>query len=623
MKPLSFILSLLFVLIYLSLPAQVVVSPDFAIFPSADIQSEVHVSINKTSPANILASANTLVGGANQSQSYYYSLDGGITWNGSDLLPGGLSSKGDPATGFDASGRGYITTISVGIDGYMVQHSDDRGVDWSGQVRGEGPTGNFDKEMMVTVDEMQTSPYANYFYCAWMDGNDGNKVKVNRSTDGTNTFSAPVTLNNHWGQGTSLQTGPNGEVYVAWADYTNNNYPAQNLGFAVSLDGGVTYASSLPFAYNGIRTSNVGNALFGNTRVNDYPVIAVDKSCGAHRGRIYVVYPIYNGNQSIIQFRYSDNRGTTWTAPVTISIPGGYENWFPWLAVDDLTGLVNVAYYSMDVAPNNPATNTYVAYSTDGGATWQNVKVSAAAHNTAPIPAFLGGYAGDYIGLATFGGVSYAAWGDSRTGNWQIYATKINYNIPTLNSSQTNLAINAPTSISGSVGYQAFTGITVSNTSPVTIASGANVTLTAGNNIILDPGFNAANGSTLHATIASVSACTTPGAVFYSAGRDTVFQQESNVLKVTDSMHLTMFAYPNPTAGLITIGCLNKGYNNIYLQIYDASGRLLGTQEASLIDATQARFVFDAGSLTEGIYFFTIITDGVKHSGEFLKVSKE
>jgi hypothetical protein len=100
-----------------------------------------------------------------------------------------------------------------------------------------------------------------------------------------------------------------------------------------------------------------------------------------------------------------------------------------------------------------------------------------------------------------------------------------------------------------------------------------------------------------------------------------VFQQ-NNIFTTTDSTNLKMFAYPNPTAGLITIGCLNKGYSNIYLQVYDASGRQWATQEATMIDATQARFIYDASRLSEGIYFFTIITDGVKHTGEFLKVSK-
>jgi hypothetical protein len=624
MKCLSLILVPVFALISLSLPAQTVVNPDFRIFPSADVQSEVHVSVNKPSPANIVVSANTLVG-ATLSQSYYYSIDGGITWNGSDLLPSGGTGRGDPSTDFDASGRAYLTTISPAVDGYMVQYSDDRGVDWSNQARGTGPiiSDDFDKEMMVTVDEMQTSPYVNNFYCAWTDFSvGGGLVKVNRSTDRTNTFSAAITLSQHYGQGTSVQTGPNGEVYVAWADYSNGTIPAQNMGFAVSLDGGGTYASSLPFAYAGIRTSFVGIAAFGNTRVNDYPVLAVDKSCGAHRGRIYIVYPTFNGTQAVIQVRSSDNHGTTWTAPTTISIPGGYQNWFPWISVDDLTGLVNVAYYSMDVSPTSFATDTYVAYSTNGGATWQNVKASSATHITAPIPAYINGYAGDYIGLASFGGVSYAAWGDSRTGNWQIYMAKINYNIPTLSSSQTNLSINAPATISGAMGYQAFDGITVSNTSPVTIASGANVSLTAGNSIIMDPGFSASSGSVMTASIASISACTTPGTIFYSAGRDSVWQPENNIFRTTDSTNLNMFAYPNPTVGLITIGCLNKGYSNIYLQVYDASGRQLATQDATLIDATQARFIYDASRLTEGIYFFTIITDGIKHTGEFLKVSK-
>jgi len=59
--------------------------------------------------------------------------------------------------------------------------------------------------------------------------------------------------------------------------------------------------------------------------------MAVDKSNSTVRGRIYVCYPEFDANQrSIIRVRSSDNRGVTWTNPVTVSIANATQSFFPW-----------------------------------------------------------------------------------------------------------------------------------------------------------------------------------------------------------------------------------------------------------------------------------------------------
>ncbi|MEO6837640.1 MAG: hypothetical protein ABI185_04590 [Ginsengibacter sp.] len=57
---------------------------DVRVFPSANVQAEVHISVNKLNPNNLVASANTYLGTYNQG--YYYTLNGGNTWNGADQL---------------------------------------------------------------------------------------------------------------------------------------------------------------------------------------------------------------------------------------------------------------------------------------------------------------------------------------------------------------------------------------------------------------------------------------------------------------------------------------------------------------------------------------------------------
>ncbi len=364
---------------------------DVRVLPSANPQSEVHISIDKTNTNNILASANTFT--TTYNQGYYYSTNGGTSWAGADQLTGSTTVYGDPSTAYDIAGNAFIATMSPNLtaqdaDGYFIQKSINKGVSWSALLRASDTRLNFDKEM-IAADNYSTSPYKNYVYAAWSDLTPNIPIiRFNRSTNGGTTFSTPITLKNTngVGQGTNVQTGPNGEVYVCWADYSNGNIPAQGIGFVKSTNGGVSFtAPTVPIHYVGIRTFAGGDPAFNYTRVNDFPSMAVDKST-AHKGRIYIVFAAKeNGNgKAVVQITWSDNTGSTWTTPKTISIANGRQNWFPWIAVDDANGKIYVDYYSLDQATGF-STNTYVAYSLDGGTTFQNQTVSDVPHITQSI----------------------------------------------------------------------------------------------------------------------------------------------------------------------------------------------------------------------------------------------
>lgn len=413
---------------------------DIRIFPSPNPQSEIHLSINRTNPNVLLLSSNTFPV-ANSWQGAYWSTNGGANWAGSDNLPNNAPGRGDPSTAFDAAGNGYVSTMSYPVgningdpNGYAVQRTANNGAAWQPQVSGSGIINGFDKPM-IAADDIAASPNANNFYCAWTNFNVNGRIQFNRSTNLGVTFSAPIFLSAGSGQGANVQTGTNGEVYVCWSDYAANglhDFSAKGLGFCRSVNGGVSFTSGQRVLnYTGIRAYNAAtnddeNPLFNNIRVNDFPSMSVDKSNGAHRGRLYVVVPVKeNGNgKAVIQISWSDNQGTTWSSLKTISIANGRQNWFPWISVDASNGNLYVIYYSLDAA-NGFSTNTYVAISNDGGATFINQLVSDVAHTTAPIPEFGGGYSGDYIGITSFNGRAYAAWCDNRTGQWQDYVSQV------------------------------------------------------------------------------------------------------------------------------------------------------------------------------------------------------
>ena len=305
---------------------------DVRVFPSGTQQSEVHISINRNNPNNLITSCNSISIGSlftTFDQGEYYTTDGGLNWSGSDFLPNnpGLLIGGDPSTSFNSSSRGIVSTMYGGSScaggtaiGYATQSTTNQGVNWS-TLAIASSNNCFDKSMIATDDE-PTSPFVNNIYCSWTNFSGNTQIQFNRSTNNGISYSTPITIGNSFEQGSNVQTGPNGEVYVCWASYNINEVAASGLGFCRSTNGGVTFTNaSRVFQYAGFQV-NGANPLFNSSRVNDFPSMAVDKTHGVHRGRIYVAFPEReNGNgKVIIRCRFSDDNGTNWSNPTTVSI---------------------------------------------------------------------------------------------------------------------------------------------------------------------------------------------------------------------------------------------------------------------------------------------------------------
>ena len=472
--------------------------PDVHLRPDAKPQTEPSLTINKNHPNNIIISSNyaeqITSGGFVSDQSIfvnsYFNLDPVLhPWlHFRYYPPGNINPSGDLSTAVDAQGNLYCSTIDPKAKNFFMDLSYDLGNTWPMQLDGGlGATtslGNFDK-LMIAVDNLPYSPNVNKCYASWLDRDyipstqSYEFVKFsNRQTGGL--FSTPVTLSqpgNRFGQGTNIKTGPYGEVYVCWADYglltTAVILPARNIGFAKDLNqGGALMSTSYPaqLGYLGIRKSSGASNFFNNTKVNDFPVMAVDRTCGPtssfRRGRIYITYPENIPNtlsHSRIVVQYSDDQGTSWTKgnsnpEGTIDVNGN-QNWMPWIAVDDASGNVYVAYLSAPdppiLDPNDPwmgtfPTDVWLAVSEDGGTTFTNIKVSDYPVNPRALSPtnqpFTEGYWGDYIALDAYGGNVYVAWMSNyqlqRTYN--IFCSTVNVTTPVEFSSQQDLPLNGP-----------------------------------------------------------------------------------------------------------------------------------------------------------------------------------
>ncbi len=403
-------------------------------------QSETFITINPNQPG-------VLAGGSNEifrlPMRGYYSVDGGTSWGGVDLpLPppktkSGLDFGSDPTLAFDSSNNLFYGYIVVhfgrgnGINGteMAVARSVDGGrtyptVAFFGFENGAN---HFNDKPMITADQNAGSPFRDNVYIAWdaaSGGSSGGGVRVARSQDHGATFSI-TRADDPNGPGKSIgaspAVGPNGEVYVAW-----NDYAANAIVFNRSFDAGQTWglpttisAKTLPFDIP-IPAESFRGALV-------YPSLDVDRSSGAHRGRIYCSWmDLTAAKVTDIFFSYSDNAGATWSAPapVTDQLPTAVDRFNHWMSVDPITGDVNVAFYDTrnDTTGFRYQTDYYLAKSSDGttfsGADLRVSTVSSNEHDcngVFPCQAInYGNQQGDYEGLVSFGGVSYPIWTDSR-----------------------------------------------------------------------------------------------------------------------------------------------------------------------------------------------------------------
>ncbi|MBM3403545.1 MAG: PKD domain-containing protein [Bacteroidetes bacterium] len=363
---------------------------------------------------------------------FFQSANGGTTWGGSPLGAGGANS-GDPTTAISLSGRQYVNYISD-PGGQGVSYSDN-GVNWTAATIAPNPGSLADKNHMW-IDNKSTSPNEGNLYCAWTDfgGTDDTEIKISRSTNDGVTWSSPLNISaainaGSHNQGVNVQTGPNGEVYVAWAVYDGWPTDESAIGFAKSTNGGASYQTATRIISNikGIRTTAVSK----NHRVNSFPVMAVDISNGPNSGNIYIVWTnvgvpgVNTGTNKSVYMIRSTNGGTSWSTPVRVNQgpnTAGKEAYFPWISCDPETGVLSVVFYD-DRNVSSTQCEVYSAYSTDAGNTWSDFKVSDVAFTPAAIPGLAGGYMGDYLGITSKGGKVYPCWTDNRGGIYMTYVS--------------------------------------------------------------------------------------------------------------------------------------------------------------------------------------------------------
>lgn len=567
---------------------------------------EVTITINPVDPSVLAVGANI--------DYCFISTDYGRNWS-TQSLNSQLGVWGDPSLVFDAEGDLYFGHLSNPVSGYwidriVVQKSTDNGTSWNnGAGIGYTAPKNQDKEWLA-VDH-SNSVYRNNIYTCWTEfdeygsngSTDSSRILFSKSEDRGITWTEPILVSDVPGncidsdnttEGAVPAVGPDGEIYTAWSG-------PLGIMFDRSLDGGASFGEDI------FITDQPGGWDFdipGIDRCNGMPITACDISNSIFRGNVYVLWSDQrNGTTDTdIFFKRSTDKGLTWEETVRVNDDNsGRHQFFPWMCVDSTTGIIYAVFYDRR---NTTGSNTdvYMAKSTDGGQTFENIQVSQSTFNPSSAIFF-----GDYIGIAAHNRKVYPVW--TRMDNFNLSVWCAEY---------------IDTSIVLPVEFNSFSarleGMDVLlNWSTATelnnyefIVERKNIT--AENKWISIVNIPGAGTSTEELFYSYSDKIKTPGTYIYRIKQTDYdgafdYSKELRVEAGNDLKFNLMQNYPNPFNPVTTISFQTQEAGYVKLSVCNALGAEVEVLHQGNLDPGNHEFNFDGANYVSGMYVYKLTCD--------------
>jgi hypothetical protein len=486
-------------------------------------QNETSIAINPQDKSQIVASYNDYRRGDGTCGSSF-SGNGGQSWSDS-TVPNGFTSGakyggaarqywqagGDTSVAFDTKGNAYMAcqmfmrgapvTSNPDLSSafFVFRSTGNGGASWNfpGRPVAESPAvGGTDQPFLdkeyLTVDDHVGSPHQDRVYVTWTTfAVDGTAyIYEAYSSDYGETFSAPVLVShdstalcgNNYGlptpngncnenQFSDPFTGPDGSLYVAWANFNNKVTGSDNRNqilLAKSTDGGVTFGAPVKVGdyydlpdcdtYQG-PGSDPGRACVPEKASTSYSVFrATNLPSGAvnptNPAQVVVNYGSYinkysnesqaqkcipagfaaDGNNKFtgvktpgacnnkILISVSSNGGTSFTGGASTADPrtqstvntsqqAGTDQWWQWTAFSN-DGRLAVSYYDRSYGDDETTGN--MDFSISGSKDMSTFGTARVTSSSMPPPTeFSGQFFGDYTGLDV-SDQAHPLWMDTR-----------------------------------------------------------------------------------------------------------------------------------------------------------------------------------------------------------------
>jgi hypothetical protein len=388
---------------------------------------EPSVAVNPTDPKNVIVTYLETGGAAGalvyqqrvprvqdeviqtiQSCRYVVTHDGGKTWRmkfipTTDLV---MPNCSDTYVLFDKHGVAYIMAGNFNVafpilDETRVVTSVDGGETWSAPATALRNTTNPGAQPLEDAADAQIKEYIDRYWIAIDDSTGAIYITAVQTwipPVGSATRIGPIVSSRDGGRTWSKPTlaAPVGSPHVAAAHgkvaVTYNDPDCTCVVFAISSNDGKT------FTRKATRFTSDGS-----------PQVVADQT---RPGRFAVMT---SAGPNLLS-RVTNDGGATWSKPITISQPGSAEKFKPWIAYSR-HGVLGAGWRTQY------ADDTYdfwAAASTNGGTSWAHARRISTQRSQPQNPIWVGG---DDTSDVQFGpdDTLYAAWGDWRTGDLDIF----------------------------------------------------------------------------------------------------------------------------------------------------------------------------------------------------------
>lgn len=349
----------------------------------------------------------------------YKSTDAGKTWT-IDKLVSKYGVYGDPVIRHTMDGgvlyahlsnpSGKAYSSQEFLDRIVVQKSTDDGLTWS---EGSFPLANKNKDHdkhWLAVD-----PTSGVILMSWTefdkygskDKECHSRILFSVSSDHGVSWSDAISISETEGdcldddnttEGAFPAIGIDGTYYVVWG-YNNR------LFFDKSKDKGRTWLINDKIVAD--QPGGWAINIPGIGRCNGMPVIKCDHSQSKNRGNLYISWADQRSGEgdTDIWLISSADQGKSWKKPVRVNndAPGRHQ-FFAAMDVDQTTGYIYFVFYDRRHHADNH-TDVYIAYSTDGGKTFENKKISEKPFLHEPYVFF-----GDYNDISAHNGRIRPIW---------------------------------------------------------------------------------------------------------------------------------------------------------------------------------------------------------------------
>ncbi len=352
---------------------------------SGDAANEPTIAVNPLNPNNIVIGwrqFNT-VNSSFRRAGWAYTFNRGATWTvgGTLPVPSGYPSntqQTDPVLAVNSAGEFFYWSEAFDpVFGQFVYKSTNGGVSWGPAQPVETNVTSGDK-CWIAIDRTGGIGAGN-LYGGWNNFTQGGHCFV-RSTNSGQTWTPPLRIADAGGTQWMLNfaVGPAGEVYAAWKNYDRDDILITKSINAQDPNATPTFDALGTGGRSGIdiRVDAANDPGFFNINPDGFNQIFVDvdRSTGARRGWVYVMWPDARNDASDIYLARSRDGGATWERGFRVNddtLGNGATQWMAAMSVAP-NGRIDVTWNDTrnDLSDPSPDSQLFYSFSVDGGDSW-------------------------------------------------------------------------------------------------------------------------------------------------------------------------------------------------------------------------------------------------------------